>query len=151
MAARTNGPEAIWHNPAGLAGERKSSISGNASAFERTEVRVSGSNTKSVESGINMFPAFVGSSFPITVGDEEEPSLVLGLALATPENWSQTISLFNKQSVGSDTQTVSFESENELSSLVPTAALGWHASDEIDLGISIRVGYSTLNELRTRT
>jgi len=91
LVARGYGPEATWFNPAGLAGERESTVSGNASLFEVVSLELD--DADSDQSGFNMFPAFVGTSAPLTPPAAPR-AWVLGLALVTTEDWDQSVSLY---------------------------------------------------------
>lgn len=150
VVARGGSPDAIWYNPAGLARETEATLSGNASVFEYSRLETSGSGASSEQSGLNMFPAFVGTSFPLTDPAAPRP-WVLGLALVTSENWSQTVSFYQERPEAGGLRTVGFESNTEIQTLVPTAAIGWGFGDELDLGAQLALGYTTYDELRTRS
>lgn len=147
LVARGFGPEAAWYNPAGLAGERGATLSANASLFEVATLELSDADSR--QSGFNMFPAFVGNSFPLTDPDAPEP-WVMGLALVTTEDWDQNVSLFETSDEAGGTRTVGFESASEITTLVPTAALAWRPIDQLDVGVQIGIGYTTYDDLRTR-
>ncbi|MDA3961129.1 MAG: outer membrane protein transport protein [Planctomycetota bacterium] len=147
VIARGFGPEAAWFNPAGLAHEHRTTLSGNASLFERVDMEVSGDSSSTPSSALGMYPVFVGNSFPLVEPEEGRP-WVLGLALVTTESWNQKVSLDVEVDEGGGlSRTVSFDNSSEVTGLVPTVALGVQWNEHWSFGANLRVQYSSYEVL----
>lgn len=132
--ARGHGSESIWYNPAGIAQDKKNTVSVNALLLEFTNVELRGLGTSSGTNGFQQLPTFFGTTFDLSAVPDKD--FAFGFAVISPNQYNQHAKLDQKEFDSSTTLTTEsvLDSKVDISVLQPHFAMAWKGDRSFSIG-----------------
>jgi len=154
FVARTDDVAANWYNPAGLVRSRGSAINTSATTYEWTNLSVEGLGATAGRSRVST----IGSLFAAVIGQPiiKNDKVRFGFSMTRPVAWRPSgLDARATASQNGGTQQIDYAADVELSTYVPSIAVGYAPGGgqrgTLRLGVGLGLWWTELSQAQTIT